>query len=46
MQRLLALHEAGGYTPAIGPVLPFAELVQAHAIAESFHKPGNLVVRM
>ncbi|WP_309663646.1 NADP-dependent oxidoreductase [Tabrizicola sp.] len=46
MQRLLALHQAGGYTPVVGPVLPFAELVKAHAIAESFHKPGNLVVVM
>ena len=31
---------------ALGPVLPFAELAKAHAIAESFHKPGNLVVVM
>ena len=46
MRRLLALHEAGGYTPVVGPVLPFAEIAQAHAIAEGFHKPGNLVVRM
>ncbi len=46
MHRLLALHEAGGYTPALGPVLPFEKLREAHAIAESFHKPGNLVVVM
>jgi NADPH:quinone reductase-like Zn-dependent oxidoreductase len=46
MRRLLALHEAGGYTPFVGPVLPFIELARAHAIAESFHKPGNLVVVM
>jgi NADPH:quinone reductase-like Zn-dependent oxidoreductase len=46
MQRLVALHQAGGYTPVVGPVLPFAELAKAHAIAESFHKPGNLVVTM
>lgn len=46
MQRLVALHRAGGYTPALGPVLPFAELARAHAIAEGFHKPGNLVVTM
>ena len=46
MRRLLALHEAGGYTPVLGPVLPFEKLVEAHAIAESFHKPGNLVVVM
>ncbi|MDM7932129.1 NAD(P)-dependent alcohol dehydrogenase [Tabrizicola sp.] len=46
MQRLLALHQAGGYTPVLGPVLPFEKLSEAHAIAESFHKPGNIVVVM
>jgi NADPH:quinone reductase-like Zn-dependent oxidoreductase len=46
MRRLLTLHEAGGYTPVLGPVLPFDKLAEAHAIAESFHKPGNLVVVM
>jgi NADPH:quinone reductase-like Zn-dependent oxidoreductase len=46
MRRLLALHAAGGYTPHLGPVLPFDRLAEAHAIAESFHKPGNLVVVM
>jgi NADPH:quinone reductase-like Zn-dependent oxidoreductase len=46
MRRLLALHQAGGYTPVVGPVLPFTEIREAHAIAESFHKPGNLVVVM
>lgn len=46
MRRLLALHEAGGYTPVIGPVLPFSDLARAHALAEGFHKPGNIVVTM
>ena len=46
MKRLIALHLAGGYTPVVGPVLPFAELARAHALAESFHKPGNLIVKM
>lgn len=46
LQRLVGIHKAGGYTPAVGTVLPFAELSQAHALAESFHKPGNIVVRM
>lgn len=46
MRRLLALHEVGGYTPVLGPVLPFERLAEAHAIGESFHKPGNLVVVM
>lgn len=46
MRRLLALHQAGGYTPVVGQSLRFADLREAHAIAESFHKPGNLVVTM
>jgi NADPH:quinone reductase-like Zn-dependent oxidoreductase len=46
MQRLVAIHGGGDYIPVLGPVLPFAELAQAHALAESFHKPGNIVVRM
>jgi NADPH:quinone reductase-like Zn-dependent oxidoreductase len=36
----------GGYTPVVGAVLPFESLASAHALAESFHKPGNIVVRM
>lgn len=46
MQRLVALHQGGGYTPVVGTVFPFAELTRAHALAESFHKPGNIVVFM
>jgi NADPH:quinone reductase-like Zn-dependent oxidoreductase len=46
MRRLVELHQKGGYTPVVGQVLPFAQLAEAHRIAESFHKPGNLVVTM
>lgn len=46
MRRLVDLHLKGGYTPVVGPVLPFEKLVEAHRIAETFHKPGNLVVTM
>ena len=46
MRRLVDLHAKGGYTPVVGPVLPFAQLSEAHRIAERFHKPGNLVVTM
>jgi NADPH:quinone reductase-like Zn-dependent oxidoreductase len=46
MRLLVELHRKGGYTPVVGPVLPFAQLAEAHRIAESFHKPGNLVVTM
>lgn len=46
MERLVHLHRLGGYTPVLGAVLPFDQLPEAHRIAESFHKPGNLVVTM
>lgn len=46
MARLVALYEAGAYHPVVSQVFPFADLRAAHAIAESFHKPGNLVVVM
>lgn len=46
MRRLLDLHRAGGYTPVLGPVLPFTDLAKAHELVESFHKPGNIVVEM
>ncbi|MCU0826067.1 MAG: NAD(P)-dependent alcohol dehydrogenase [Tabrizicola sp.] len=46
MERLVTLHQAGGYRPFVGPILPFADLARAHERAESFHKPGNIVVVM
>lgn len=46
MEQLVQVHTQGGYTPVLGQILPFDQLQQAHRIAESFHKPGNLVVVM
>lgn len=46
MERLLALHSAGGYRPVIGTALPFARIVEAHRIAGSRHKRGNVIVTM
>lgn len=46
MQRLIDLHRAGGYRPLLGEVLPFAQIARAHALADGFHKRGNLVVQM
>lgn len=46
MARLLGLHAAGGYRPVIGPVLPFDRIAEAHAIAGSGRKRGNVVVTM
>jgi len=46
LERLLALHMLGAYRPLVGLTLPFAEIAEAHRIAESWHKQGNLVVTM
>lgn len=46
MARLLQLHSAGVYRPAVGEVLPFAEISVAHARAGSRHKRGSVVVTM
>lgn len=46
MARLIEIYHAGGYRPVVGQVLPFDKLAEAHRIAETLHKPGNLVVTM
>ena len=46
MERLLAIHAAGGYRPVIGGALPLEEIVAAHRLAGSGHKRGNAVVVM
>lgn len=45
LERLIALHAAGGYTPLLGAVLPMEQIVQAHRLASGGHKRGNVVVR-
>ena len=46
MARLVALYHEGAYKPVVSQTLAFDDLAKAHAIAESFHKPGDLVVEM
>ena len=46
MERLLGIHAAGGYRPVIGAALPFEQIVEAHRLAGSGHKRGNVVVVM
>ena len=46
MERLVALHHAGGYRPVVGETMAFEEIGDAHQIAETWHKQGNLIVRM
>jgi NADPH:quinone reductase-like Zn-dependent oxidoreductase len=44
MQQLVRIHQRGGYRPIVGQVMEFDDLPRAHQIADTFHKPGNLVV--
>lgn len=46
MERLLALHRAGGYRPVVGQSVAFEAIGDAHALAQTWHKQGNLIVRM
>lgn len=45
-QRLLAIHVAGGYRPLVGTCFPFAQIQEAHRIASTWHKQGNLILTM
>lgn len=44
LERLVAIHRAGGYRPLVGEVLPFEQIQQAHRVAATWHKRGNLVL--
>ena len=46
MERLVAIHAAGGYRPVVQEVLPFGRIREAHALASGRHKTGAIVVRM
>lgn len=44
VERLLALLERGELDPVLQEALPLAEVARAHAIVDSGHKVGNVVV--
>ncbi len=44
LKRLVAIHEAGGYTPLVGTVMPFEQIQEAHRVATTWHKRGNLIL--
>jgi NADPH:quinone reductase-like Zn-dependent oxidoreductase len=46
LERLVQLHREGAYTPVVGRALPLAEIADAHRLAETWHKQGNLVLTM
>jgi NADPH:quinone reductase-like Zn-dependent oxidoreductase len=46
LDRLLELHRAGHYRPLIGETLGLSDIARAHALADSGHKRGNLVITM
>ena len=46
MARLISLYNAGAYRPLLGESFPLAEIARAHALADSGHKLGNVIIRM
>jgi NADPH:quinone reductase-like Zn-dependent oxidoreductase len=46
LRRLIELYEAGAIRPVIGASFPFSEIRAAHALADSGHKRGSVIVRM
>jgi NADPH:quinone reductase-like Zn-dependent oxidoreductase len=46
LERLVELHRVGGYRPIVGVTMPFDQIAEAHRMAETWHKQGNLVLRM
>jgi NADPH:quinone reductase-like Zn-dependent oxidoreductase len=43
---LKELVESGSLTPQLGPVFPLADAAQAHAVAESGHGRGRIVLQV
>lgn len=46
MRRLLDLHSRGALRPVIGAIFPFEQIDEAHALVDSGHKRGSVVVTM
>ncbi len=46
MDRLLALYQAGHYRPLVGEVFALDEIRAAHSKAETFSKPGNIILKI
>lgn len=46
LKRLVSIHEAGGYRPLVGTVMPFEQIQEAHRVATTWHKRGNLILTL
>lgn len=46
MERLVTLFQDGTYRPIVGNIFAFDDIRKAHALAESFSKPGNIVLKI
>lgn len=46
LKRLVSIYEAGGYKPLVGTVMPFEQIQEAHRVATTWHKRGNLILTM
>lgn len=45
LRRLIGLYEAGAIRPVVGASFPFSKIRAAHALADSGHKRGSVIVR-
>jgi NADPH:quinone reductase-like Zn-dependent oxidoreductase len=46
LEELAKLVESGSLTPQLEPVFPLADAAQAHAVAESGHGRGRIVLQV
>jgi NADPH:quinone reductase-like Zn-dependent oxidoreductase len=46
VRELVALASAGAIRPVIGHTLPFERIVEAHALVDSEHKTGSVVLTL
>ena len=44
LEDLKRIIEAGAYKPVIGQVLPLSRIAEAHALVDTGHKRGNVIV--
>ncbi|MGQ0610833.1 MAG: NAD(P)-dependent alcohol dehydrogenase [Paracoccaceae bacterium] len=46
MERLVRQYQAGTYRPTVGQVFALDDIRAAHALAETFSKPGNIILKI
>jgi len=46
LEELAKLVESGSLTPQVGPVFPLSDAARAHAVAETGHGRGRMVLQV